>query len=242
MCEASRDEAQEALPLIHSFLDVVNRRTNEIDTIRRVIEPLLTDVLGFKKADLRSTIDPSVSSYGRKLFPDLIYKPQKDTNRSIIIEAKSAKVNIFSPKHGGDNGFANAIDQTLTYLDAFGSAVAIVSNGWDWWLFQGETPKRNGTGYSDYTGLHVRLDQPTKQTNIEIIRTFISIFHQKSVIGLGDDELLLPAAAPLEWKRALSNSTCIIRFYHFVDLPLRGPGSGFSFQNLESSDSTKTSR
>lgn len=233
MYEASQDEAKAALDLIRKFLKTISRRTNETDTIRRAIEPILTDVLGFSREDLHSTIDPSVSYNGRKLYPDLIYKSRKGTNISVVIEAKSAKVNIFGSKHGGDGGFKNAIDQTLTYLDAFGSAAAIVSNGWDWWLFQVENTKHSNTDRSCYTGLHVRLDWPNPQKEVEIVRTFISIFHQRSVIGIGDDELSLPSPMPLEWERAFSIPKSIIRFYHFVDLPLTGHGSGFSLKSLD---------
>lgn len=230
VCLATSEQSELALPHLQRRFQAADRRWTEADTIRRLIQPILTDTLGYADEDLHSTVDPTVSYAGRTLLPDFTYKPKSGANSRTIIEAKRISVNIYSPKHGGEVGFANAIDQTLTYLDGFGTDLAILSNGWDWWLFRGEVLNAYGRGYSEYIGLHVRLDVSTARSETDAVSWFMTIFHRASVVELGDDLLSLPLPVVRQWPRALYGSKCLIQFHHFTDLPLKGRGSGFRFE------------
>jgi hypothetical protein len=205
----------------------VDRRWNETDTINKVITPILTKCLGFPADDLHSTVSPTRYFRGTRLIPDL-YFGRVGRVPEVVIEAKKVAVSVLRREDDRGSNFANPIEQGITYLENCEAQAAIITNGWDWYLFKGDQPCANGSGYLRYFGLHIRLDIPLWRADVATIGSFLALFHKTSIMGESNEAFVEENHIFCELKRPLYGEVSQVYYRHFVDAPLYGHGSGFS--------------
>lgn len=211
-------EAESARAFLCETFNRADHRWNEEDTKYKIIKPILENVLGFPSEAIGSTVFDKVTLAGRTLLPDFFHNPH------FAIETKKMGVGLFAQ---ADDHFTCPVDQVLTYLDAYNLNACIVSNGWDWMLF-------NKTIDSTYFGLRFRLDIPAATNNVGMIGRFAGFFDYKSVMRLSNwrDHVEGCMHWPLQrklyrgWTEYISESDLYL-YNNAVNVPLAGRNSGF---------------
>jgi hypothetical protein len=221
-----QEEASQAYNFLGDVLAQADRRWNETDTINKLITPILTQCLGFPGHELHSTVNPTRYFQGTKLIPDLYFGSVGGVI-DVLIEAKKVAVSLLRREDGQGGNFASPIEQGITYLDNCEAQAAIITNGWDWYLFRGDQPRVDGLGYHRYFGIHIRLDIPLRRGDLATIGSFLALFHKASIMGQSNEAFVEENHVLCELKRPLYEGVSEVYYRHFVDAPLYGHGSGF---------------
>lgn len=227
------EKSQEIQLYLHKLFSQNIRRKNEADTMRMLIRPILVDILGFPDKKLNATICPPVYHERQKavtviekvpLIADLV------ADTAIVIEAKSVKTNLLSNSNKCSN-FSNPIDQAVTYLDKYNVHRVIITNGWNWYLFE-RNPIHDFfamPGGINYFGLNFRLDTLTRSHNLDVISKFFGLFNWGIFEAKTNSRYIAENHVFSLLHRKLYGQYSNMYVEHFDDTPLKGPGSGFTW-------------
>lgn len=199
-------------------------RWNEQETMRRVILPILTEILGYPAGELTETPE-EYQYYGEnRLHPDL-YLPG-----ICVVEAKRMKVPLL--RYSGDAAkFASPLDQGLTYLDKYNAKSCIVTNGWDWYVFwkTENWDQFSKTNIINYFGLRFRLDEAASSNDMVRLEQFLSMLNYTSISGAANDLAAVTGCSLFKLDRKLYNTQSHLFWADFSNGPVNGRGSGFNF-------------
>lgn len=196
-----------------------DRRWNEGETKRRIIHPILTEILNFPLLELTESPIP-IARYGKTpLFPDYSW-PQ-----ACVIEAKRMGVSLLN-FCGESSNFSNPLDQGVSYLDSYDARSCIVTNGWDWYAIW-RTNDVWDAGNSKYFGARFRLDDVIASGDRIRLGQFLSMFNATCLSGRSNRAVPITGFQSLEIKRDLYQTSSTLYFVNASDRPLKGRGSRF---------------
>lgn len=198
-----------------------DRRWNEAQTKRRIIAPILEELLQFPKFELTESPDPIARFGDNRLHPDY-YLPG-----ACVIEAKRLGVSLLS-FNGDASRYSNPLDQALTYLDNYPARSCMVTNGYDWYAFW-----NGANGISDtlcgvqYFGARFRLDEIIRSGDRIRLGAFLSMFNATCLSGQANGVTEITDFKSLSIARGLYEQSNMLYFADSTTSPMRGRGSGF---------------
>ena len=225
--EAYPEQVDQAWSRLHSILFNAHRLWNEPETTRKVIVPILTELLGFSADELSETPVPVRYAGSSALLPDFTLPG------ACVIEAKRMKVSLLNFSSDAAN-FSNPLDQAITYLDQYAVPTCLVTNGWDWYaVWKAEEGFCDAIRYNNYFGARFRLDEILADGDILAFRHFLSMFnvvclsgHANGAVPITDFKSLL-IRRKLYAQQAIHVDMSRLFFADCSDRPMSGRGSGF---------------
>ena len=206
---------------LHRIFSDANLRWKEEQTKRRIIYPILTNLLGFSALDLSETMDPVLRYNGIGLHPDYYY-PQ-----GCVIETKKIGASLLRYSSDTSN-FESTLDQGMSYLDASDARSCIITNGHDWYAiwrtFDDERWQADG---ATYFGARFRLDEIVENGDHLRLEHFLSMCNSYCLTGQANRSVVITDFHSYPVDRGLYRSTSMLYFADSSALPLKGRGRGF---------------
>lgn len=218
------ETVQNAQARLREIYSGAKLRWNEPETIRRVIYPILIEILGYPGEDLTETPE-EIKKYGEnRLHPDF-YLPGM-----CVIEAKRMKVPLLRYNADASN-FTNSIDQGITYLDNYDARICIVTNGWDWYFI---SKTENwvlpiGGNIRNYFGVRFRLEEAASSVDATRLHQFLSMVNYTCMSGATNQYVTIPGFSLQILHRKLYGVQSHLYCADFSNGPVKGQGSGFNF-------------
>lgn len=198
-----------------------DRRWNEPETKVRLIRPILIDLLQFPPLELTESPDP-IARYG-----DIRLHPDYNLPGNCVIEAKRIGVSLLSYNSEASN-FRSALDQGLSYLDAYKARSCIVTNGWDWYAFWRASDSRFGAADPvRYFGARFRLDEVIEDGDRMRLGQFLSMFNATCLSDRANRAVPITGFTSYLVERRLYQSYSTLYFSDESARPSKGHGSGF---------------
>jgi hypothetical protein len=198
---------------------------DEPETTRKVIVPILTELLGFPQTSLARRLF-RYGTRARRRFPDFTLPG------ACVIEAKRMKTSLLNFSAMPPISRTRSTKQSP--IDQYAVRTCLATNGWDWYaVWKAEEGVCDEIRYNNYFGVRFRLDEILADGDIPAFRQFLSMFnvaclsgHANGVVPITDFKSLLIRRKLYE-QQAIHVGMSRLFFADCSDRPMRGRGSGF---------------